>query len=87
MSPSVKRAFLNLQIAIAQTVRSDNTSVGEADTYVKMSSLLLNIQKDYEDLLGYYELTKQKKKPLSAGTEQEQQTNMSIKLYHFSRRV
>ena len=72
MSPDVKRAFLSLQIAIFQTMKSDGTSVGEADAYVKMSSLLLNIQKDYEDLLGYYELTKQKKKPLSAATEQEQ---------------
>jgi hypothetical protein len=87
LSPSVKRAFLNLQIAIAQTVRSDNTSVGEADAYMKMSSLLLSIQKDYEDLLGYYELTKQKKKPLSVGIEQEQQPNLSTPLYQFRGRV
>ncbi|MFA6778149.1 MAG: hypothetical protein WCR80_06950 [Bacilli bacterium] len=61
MSPDVKRAFLSLQIAIFQTMKSDDTSVGEADAYMKMSRLILNIQKDYEDLLGYYELTKQAK--------------------------
>lgn len=87
MSPSVKRAFLNLQIAILQTIMSNDTGAREADAYIKMGKLLLNIQKDYEELFRYYELVRQNKKPLSAGTEQERQPNMPIKVYQFSRRV
>jgi hypothetical protein len=88
LSPSVKRAFLNLQIAIVQAIMSDDgTNDREIDAYRRMGKLLLIVQKDYEDLFRYYKSAKQKKKLLSALTEQEHKENDSSKVYQFSKRV
>lgn len=88
MSPSVKRAFLNLQLAIVQAIMSDDgTNDREIDAYRRMGKLLLIVQKDYEDLFRYYKSVKQKKKLLSAVTEQEHKENYPSKVYQFSKRV
>jgi hypothetical protein len=88
LSPSVKRAFLNLQIAIVQTIMSDDsTNDREVDAYRRMGKMLLIVQKDYEELFRYYKLAKQKKKPLSAATEQEHKENYPSKVYQFSKEV
>ena len=85
MSPSVKKAFLNLQIAILENIISNDIDAREADAYRKLSRLILSIKKDYAELFNLY---KQTKKPLSAATDQEQQQNIrSALLYRFSRRV
>jgi hypothetical protein len=85
LPPQIKRAFLNLQIAILQALISDETGSKEADAYRKMSRLVLSIQRDYEELIGFYKQVKNKK-PLSSANEQEHKENMSIKVYQFSRR-
>jgi len=84
LPPGIKRAFLNLQIAILENIISNDIDAREADAYRKLSRLILSIQKDYAELFNLY---KQTKKPLSAATEQEQQNNTSALLYRFSRRV
>lgn len=85
MHPEVKRGFINLQAAIL-TALIKEVDVQGVDAYRKLSRLLLNLQRDYEELLDLYKQV-ENKKPLLASTEQEQLSNMSVKLYQFSRRV
>ena len=85
LPPGIKRAFLNLQIAILENIISNDIDAREADAYRKLSRLILSIQKDYAELFNLYKQTK--KAPVSRQTEQEQQNNTSALLYRFSRRV
>jgi hypothetical protein len=87
LHPDVKQGFINLQAAILSALISKDVNEREADAYRKMCRLLLNLQKDYEELLDLYALVGLNKKPLSSTNEQEQLSNMSIKVYQFSRRV